>query len=316
MAETVSCPSCGRASSVKRVSCMYCGAPLPVTESTLDVQVPVFRRLEEWERGFNVVLAPIDVGPPTEHMVDRLSEVTGLEPEVAQAVLEAKTPIPVARVATAQDAGVVARLLGAADLAASVVADDELAVERITRRVRALRFGDSALGVLVALGDWVEVPLEDIVACVEGRLVASRVEIVEATGRRSRRDLVEASEFYSEAFVFDLYGRTLDESYRIRAESFDFGCLEGKPAPFVEANVKRLAGELAAYLGPSRFDASFASVSKLLAHAWPAATRSTSQGLARKGDFRRYSVSAVDTDVLTQFTRYSRLRYALSRGRG
>src|SRR5687768_10707431 len=127
MAETVSCQSCGRASSVKRTGCMYCGAPLPVTESALDAQVPVLRQLEEWERGFNVVLAPLDAGPPTERMVGRLADVTGLENDLARVVLEARTALPVARVGTAQDADLVARILGAADLATSVVADAELA---------------------------------------------------------------------------------------------------------------------------------------------------------------------------------------------
>lgn len=290
---------------------MYCGEPLPETEAALDAQVPVLRPLEEWERGFNVVLVPLD-REATDREIERLAEVAAMEESLARTVLAWRAPVPVARVVSDREAEQVVRLLDAASLAATIVPDADLGLERTIRRARSLRFGEDRLEVLVFLGDWVSLDRGDIVLAVEGRVTSTRVDIVEAAGQKRKRELVETSEYFSELFVIDIYGPSLEESVRIRAEGFDFGCLGGRPAPFVEANVNRLVEELSRYVGPSRFDSGFRETAKLLGHAWPPAARSSSRGLAVRGDFKRYTVSAVETDALSQFTRYSRLRYRLS----
>jgi hypothetical protein len=57
--EMVECPKCARRSPPTRLKCFYCGADLPLTERQAEnVKPQQFRRLEDWEKGFNVILLP------------------------------------------------------------------------------------------------------------------------------------------------------------------------------------------------------------------------------------------------------------------
>jgi hypothetical protein len=310
MSAVVLCPRCNRSTSLRRTSCIYCGETLPVTDAATAVQVPILRTVEEWERGYSVILAPLDL-ELTARQLERLCEIARLPESEARSILEARTPLPVARVPSLEDADLVARLLAEADMGTSIVADADLDLDRASHRVSELRMEEDALQLLVLWKDWVSIRREDLVCAVEGHLVSNRVDIVE-TPKRSKREIVGTSEFFSESFTVDVYGPTIESSFRIRAERFDFTCLGGRPAPFVEANVNRLRTALAGYLGASRYDASFRRVSRLLDHAWPPASRVASRGLGRQGDFRKYSVSSVETDPLAQFTRFSRTRFVLA----
>src|SRR4051812_28827722 len=50
--ELVACDKCLRANAPTRMNCLYCGAPLPVTERSAALRRPSLRKLEEWEQGF------------------------------------------------------------------------------------------------------------------------------------------------------------------------------------------------------------------------------------------------------------------------
>ena len=309
----VICPQCNRNNGVRRTTCLYCGAALPVTDDTAAVQVPTLRHVEPWERGFSVVLAPLDRDEPTAHQLDRFREITQLDDEVARAVFAARVSLPVARVPTEGEASLVARLLGEADLGATVVPDAALALERPARRIREVRLGADLLEASVLWADWIAIRRDDISVVVEGHCVATRVDITEqATGRPGRMNVDDTSQYFLESYAIDIYGASIDESIRIKADSFDFASLGAKPSPRLDENVAALRDRLAAYVGPSRYDASYARIAKLLEHAWPAASTVRSHGLLFKGDFKRYTASSVTTDALGQFAKYSRLRYLLT----
>jgi hypothetical protein len=313
-AELVPCPRCDRNNGARRTTCIYCGAPLPVTDATAAVQVPTLRAVEEWESGFSVVLAPLDERAPTARQVERLAEVTRMEPERARAILASRASLPVVRVASEHEAALVARLLGEADLGASVVADAALELGRHLRRVREVRLADAALEIRVLWGDWVSIARDDLVAVVEGRVVSTKTDLLEGVGRkRGAPDLVESSQYFVESSVADLYGPSLETSFRVKAESFDFACLGGKPSHRLDENFAALGRTLERFVGPSRYDASFQRVARLLDHAWPRASRVDARGLGRRGDFKKYTVSSVTSDGLAQFDRYSRTKYALAR---
>jgi hypothetical protein len=287
---------------------------MPVTEETAGRQVPTLRPVQEWERGFTVVLAPLDEEAPTAHQLVRLCEIARMDEETARAFLAARVSLPVARVGTAAEAGLVARLLGAADLGAAVLPDERLALDRQTRRVREIRLGPASLDALVLWGAWDSLPRDEVALAVEGRVVGTKVEIVEGAGRgrRGASDPGETAQFFVETHVVDVYGPTLERSFRVKADSFDFACLGVPPGPRLDDNVAALTGLLSQYLGPSRYDASYSRVARLVGHAWPAESQVQSHGLKRRGDFRKYTRSSVTTDGLAQFTRYSRMLYALS----
>jgi hypothetical protein len=316
MPDLVTCPRCNRNNGLQRTNCLYCGEPLPVTDESSAVQVPAIRPVEEWEKGFTVVLAPLDSSAPTEAQVARLCEVTKMEEDLARLALDARVSVPVVRVPSRAEAELVARLLGASDLGATLVADDDLELGTISRRVRALELDGDSVRVHVLWGERTTLRRSDIACVVEGRVVTSTVELLESTtkGRRGQKELVESSEFFDERFVFDIYGPALESSFRIKAEAFDFSCLGGRPAPTVETNFERLAATLAAFFGSSRLDRSFRSLVRVLDHAWPATSRVASRGLARRGtSIKKFSASVIERDGLGQFARYSRMRYAMAR---
>jgi hypothetical protein len=313
MHDLIACPACDRNNGARRTTCLYCGATLPVTEETADLQVPTFRPVEDWERGHSVVLAPLEGDEPTNHQIERLAEIGKMETETASAVFASRTPLPIARVGTPDEAGLVGRLLGSAGLETAVVPDEALALERQVRRLRELRLGANELEAHVLWGAWESLSRDEVALIVSGRAVTKTVEIVEGAGRKKKTDAGDASMTFSETWLVDVYGPSLDRSFRVKADSFDFSCLGRRPAPRLEENVAALVELLADYVGRSRTDASFGSVAKLLEHAWPSAASVRSIGLTMRGDLRRYTRSQVTTDAVAQFTRYSRMRYVLSR---
>lgn len=313
MADLVTCPACGRANGPKRTACMYCGATLPVTDESAGVQVPTLKPIEAWERGYSVVLAPIDAAWPSPNQVERLSEIAGFDADTARAFFAAETSLPVARVGALEEADLVARLLGASGLGATVVPDDALGLATVARRVREIRLTPDRFEALVLWGDWDGLARDDVAVAVAGRVVSARVDIVEnANPGKKTKEMTDASHTYSETRVLDVYGPTLDRSFRIKADSFDFSCLGGKPSFRLDENADELNELVEHYLGASRFDGAYSKLAKLLEHAWPAAATVHSYGLRARGDFKKYTKSAVTTDALAQFTRYSRLRWVLS----
>jgi hypothetical protein len=313
MDAVATCPQCNRNNAVRRTTCLYCGAALPVTDQTASVQVPVLRPVEEFELGYSVVLAPLDREAPTDRQVMRFCEITHMEEELAQAVFAARVSLPVARVPTEGEAGLVARLLGETDLGATVVPDATLEVGRLARRVREIRLGPEAIEAHVLWGDWIALRRDDLLLAVEGHVVSTRVEVTEsATGRRGKMDVDDTSQYFLESYAIDLYGPSIDASIRIKADSFDFACLGWQPSPRLDENIGALARQLRDYIGASRYDASFAKVAKLLEHAWPSASSVRSKGLLWRGNFKRYTQSSITTDAAGQFNRYSRMRYVLA----
>jgi hypothetical protein len=276
----------------------------------------VLRPLEDWERGFSAVLAPLDAETSSDAQVARLCEIARMDEVIARAALAARSPLPVVRAASRSEAELVVRLLGVVGLAAEVVADEDLALGTLARRVRSVEFDADALRLDVLWGERVTLPRADIVCVVEGRVVSSTVEVLESTGaaRGGQRDLVETSEFFAETYSLDVYGPTLDASFRVKASAFDFGCLGGRPASNVETNFSRLCEAFASYVGRSRYDADYGAYTRILDHAWPANARVASRGIARRGaTIKKFSASLVERDALAQFTRYSRLRYVTMR---
>lgn len=285
-----------------------------MSDEALALQVPTLRPVEEWETGFSVVLAPLDQGWPTPRQVARLCEVTRMEEATAAAILASRVSLPVARVSTSGEAELVARLLGESELGATVVADEALDLTHHTRRAREIRLRDDALEVLVLWGDWVSVPRDEVALAVQGRVVSTRMDLVEGIGKkRGSFDIVDTAQYFLESQAVDLFGPSLETSFRIKADSFDFACLGARPSHRLDENVAALGAALRRYLGPSRYDAEFYRVARLLDHAWPRASRVDARGIGRKGDFRKYTVSSVTTDALAQFTRYARTRYRLVR---
>src|SRR5688572_9496157 len=56
--ELVACVGCGRSNPPTRLKCLYCGRDLETKAENAELIKPTLRKLELWERGINLILAP------------------------------------------------------------------------------------------------------------------------------------------------------------------------------------------------------------------------------------------------------------------
>ncbi|HEX8068687.1 MAG TPA: hypothetical protein VF546_01965 [Pyrinomonadaceae bacterium] len=314
-AELIACPACQRTNAPTRLRCLYCGAALPAPAAGReDLRRPALRALEAWEQGFNVVLharaedAP-ELPPET---VAEAARLLRLEPDLFARVLAARTPLPVACAASAEEAAFVERRLGALGLACAVVADETLGVAaQPPQRVRRFEFDDAGLTAWSgAEGAPQTVAWGELVLLVVGRISRRQIEIEERGGRRARGEIVATREFYEDESVLDLYTDEPARNWRVRAESFDYNCLGAGKSLLAAENFARLVAALRARAAAVVCDEDYQGLRHLLAAAWPAAEE-TASGLrrGRPGRLNREAITTVSNE--TQFTRYGRLRQHL-----
>jgi len=114
--------------------------------------------------------------------------------------------------------------------------------------------------------------------------------------------------------VIDFYTATHSSTWRVGGSGFDFSCLGREKALVVNQNMSKLLDLITAKSLNAKVDDSYARVRNLLELAW------TTQPVTQSSGWRRERPGKLSVGVSTtrsnevQFTRYSRLRYYLSRG--
>jgi hypothetical protein len=199
-------------------------------------------------------------------------------------------------------------------LGARVVADEELGLHR--EKLQARRILPVADGIEVQhRGGAVRVAASAIKLLVIGQLRNTRVDFTEAMpGMRAQSGTVlDTAEFFSEQTLLDLYTSDLAESFRIKADAFDYSGFV-QPLSFrTELNFGSLRDGLRAIAPAATVDRDFAEVSGLFERAWPERSRTESVGMKRAGlAYRPVSKSSVIKDNRDQFDRYSRLMFIFS----
>lgn len=310
--EMVACESCVRANPPTRMNCLYCGAVLPVTEAGQDLRRPTLRALEAWEQGFNVVLVPQEAAG--ELSVDNLSEaarLVRLETGQLREMLSAGAYLPVARVASLDEASLVESRLGALGCRVETVTDEALGVEtHAPKRIRKLEIDADALkGWTSAESEAERVGWTDIVLIVAGRIARKRIEVEERRGgsRRADAEVIETREFQTDESALDLYFAGSVVNWRIMAENFDYSCLGAEKSLTAAENFKRLTETLRERATVAVYDDSYRSVRAFLKFAWPLAEQTEAGSLKRirPGRYNAEAVTSVTNE--TQFTRYGRL---------
>lgn len=310
--EMVACEACVRANPPTRMNCLYCGAVLPVGDAGNDLRRPTLRALEAWEQGFNVVLVP--QGAATDLSVDDLSEAARLlrlETGQLREMRGAGAYLPLARVASRDEASLVERRLSALGCQVEIVADEDLGVEtHAPKRIRRLEIGADALtGWTSAESEAERVEWTDIVLIVAGRIARKRIEVEERRGggRRKDAEVVETREFQTDESALDLYFASSVVNWRIMAENFDYTCLGAGKSLLAAENFKRLTETLRERVTAAAFDDSYRSVRSFLKFAWPLAEQTEAGSLKRirPGRYNAEAVTSVSNE--TQFTRYGRL---------
>ena len=315
--QMIACDACARLSPPTRMNCLYCGAVLPVDETTAALRLPTLRPLETWEQGFNVILLPgaaatLDLSSTLLAEAARVLRRTEA-PQQLREMIEARVELPLARAATRDDASLIENRLGVLGLRTEILADDILAVEtQPPKRIRKLELLDDVLTGWTSVDGAAErVEWTKIILFVRGRIFTKRLEVEERYGRiGAESEIADTRQLVADELVLDIYATEgVVSGWRIAAESFDFSCLGERKGLLAGENFGSLAQTLRERAPRALFDDEYQRVRHLLTAAWPLTERTESRGLRRErpGKFNTEAVTSMSNEA--QFTRYARLRY-------
>ena len=309
--QMIRCEDCLRANPPTRVSCLYCGAPLPVTESSARLRKPVLRQPEKHQPGYNNILFPPERAV-SDATVNDAAALLKLSAENIQGLMSANVPMPVARTASREEADLVAERLRDLGLTCTTLSDEDLGLsfsDNTLKRVRAMSFDDVFLSLQLAGGEEIHVKWTDVILIVPGRLIETKVEITERLSRKPENEILDTSEFFRDETVIDFYTTTHPFTWRVGASGFDFSCLESEKALIANENIARLQRVLVARAVKAQLDDSYPRIRNLLELAWGTQQENQSSGWRRSGPGKlSVGLSATKSNE-SQFTRYSRLRY-------
>jgi hypothetical protein len=262
--------------------------------------------------GYNTILIAHD---QTRNGIQETADLLKFSTEAIEKLLATGQPLPVARTATFEESQLLADRLRDLGMQTETISDEELGVlEGNAIRVRSIVFDDDKITVRPSgPGEPLEINHADLFLMVQARLSTKTTTVKERKSRRSENEILEASEFYSDESVIDLYCSSREESFRIAANSFDFSCLGEQKALVVNLNMTRLMQVLQAEAPQMTIDNAYTGVRQLLDLVWGAEKSTKSEGW-RRDTPGRLTVSATTTlSNENQFMRYSRLRYTLLR---
>ena len=310
--QMVRCDECLRANPPTRINCLYCAAVLPHNETTITLQKPTLRPLEKWEQGYNNILMP-PVANLTAAGLAEVADLLRLPPEDLSRILDAETPLPLARAATIDEATLIQRRLGLLGIDSIIMPDAEPGNDGSgVVKVRALEIEDSGIYVYqTPETPFIQISWSDLVLLVVGRLLVKRVELKERKTGRTENSILHSSEFFTDETVVDVYIRTQTIPYRIAANSFDFSCLGSMKGLLVGENIRLLLQLFRERAPDAEYDDSFNSARKNLELVWPSEQQNESVGWRRDRP-GKYSIGSVmELSNEAQFIRYSRLRHHL-----
>jgi hypothetical protein len=258
-------------------------------------------------------VADVFPAPVTYDLTEQqLASALGIELDEARAFVAAGKPVPVARSQSRQEAELIAALIRTCGMAASVIPDQDLNLGTDLLRARRIELGSAEIQVYHAGGCLTVMPSE-INLMVVGMLRNNRTDYTEGiAGMRGQSGAVlDSFEYRSEEILLDVYGASLDQSFRILSDAFDYSGLLSPLSFRSELNFKASVEALSQATGAA-VDSDFARLRRLLARAWPERTRSESRGVKRAGlAYRLVAKSSLISTNRDQFDRYSRLRFVM-----
>jgi hypothetical protein len=226
--QMIRCEECLRANPPTRVSCLYCVAPLPLTETSARLIKPVLRPPEKHQLGYNNILLPQDQAVSDE-VVATAAALLKLSTENVREIVSHKIALPVARTASREESELVTQRLRELGLRCLTVSDAELGLSFSSdsvRRVRSMVFDD--------------VSWSDIILILTGRLFETRLEITERMTRKTENEILHTSEFSRDEYVIDFYTAGHSQTWRVSGNGFDFSCLGHDKALIVNENIGKL----------------------------------------------------------------------------
>ena len=313
--QMIRCEECLRANPPTRVSCMYCVAPLPLTEGSAKLRKPVLRQPEKHQLGYNNILMPPDQ-VVTAEVINETAKLLKLTPENLQHIVSESLPLPVARTASREEAELICHRLEDHGLSCVMLSDEDLGLflsDTGVTRVRSLNFGEDDFTVYLAgASEETTIAWTDVSLIVTGRLFETRVEIKERTTRKAENEIIDTSEFSKDEAVIDFYTSSHSSTWRIYATGFDFSCLGKEKALVANENISRLQRVFTAKAVNAVVDDSYRRVRNVLEIIWTTHADVQSSGWRREAPGKLSVGMATTKSNESQFTRYSRLRYHFS----
>ena len=309
--EMIVCAKCERTNPPTRLNCFYCAAELIVTDAQSRFLKPNLRKLETWEKGFNVILLPHSQ-TLDEIKMREIAKLLKMEREAWQKFHIAGKPLPVARAETQKEAEIAQMRLRELEIETLIISDEALAIEKTTRRLRGIEFFDGKiLLILFNQDEVVEILPEDLVLIVGGAVFERRIEATEKHKKNGDNEIMQTTETASDEALLDIYSRSDAFGYRIFAKGFDFSALETEKQLLAKDNMKKLVSKLRQIVPDAKFVDDYLQNRSVLASVWEVEQKTDSQGLKREG-FGKFNLGNITTvNNLSQFTKYSRLQWHL-----
>jgi hypothetical protein len=304
--QMIRCEECLRANPPTRVTCLYCVAPLPLTDDALRLRKPVLRPPEKHQLGYNNILLPQDQAVSLE-VIAEAAAFLKLSAENLQEITSQRIPLPVARTASREEAELVYHKLRELGLDCLTLSDDDLDLSNSLKRVRSMSFADAFLTIHQAKD--IEVAWADIVLILPARLFETRFEIQERQTRKSENEILETREFFRDEAVIDFYIASHSSTWRVSANGFDFSCLGKEKSLTATENMGKLQRLIIGKAVNAQVDDSYNRVRGLLDLAWTTQPETQSSGWRRERPGKLTVGMATIKSNESQFTRYSRLRY-------
>ena len=308
--QMIRCEECLRANPPTRVSCLYCVAPLPMTEAAARLRKPVLRPPEKHQLGYNNILLPQDQAAP-EEVISEAAKLLKLSAENVRELMSQSAPMPVARTASREEAELVTARLRDLGFSCLTLSDEDLGHNAV-KRVRSMSFDDDYLTIYQAgAAEVTEALWTDIVLIVPGRLFETRLEIKERKTRKTENEILDTSEFFKDETVIDFYTAGHSSTWRVSAAGFDFSCLGREKALVANENIGKLQRLIISKAVKAHVDDSYVRMRNLLELAWGTQPETQSGGWRRERPGKLSVGMATTRSNESQFTRYSRLRYVL-----
>jgi hypothetical protein len=277
---------------------------LPVNESTARLRKPVLRRPERHQLGYNTIFLPTGETFSPE-VVSEAATLLRLNETDLKRILAEGVALPLARTASREESELILDRLQALGFRVATLAD-----EGSVKRVRSMAFDETQLVFNAGRAkDELGVSWSNILLLVPARLIEKRVEVKEVKSRRAENEILDASEFFSDEPVIDIYLSTRPETWRVSASGFDFSCLGSEKALITNENIARLQRQLVAKATNARVDDSYNRLRPLLDLVWSPEQETKSSGWRRERPGKLSLGMATINSNESQFTRHSRLRY-------
>lgn len=307
--QMILCDGCERANAPTRVACLYCGTPMKIAEENHTLARPVLRRLENWEKGWNVVFLPGEADDFDELILAQIAAFLRLERSELEKIVAARHVLPVAQAESETEAIVVEKYLQANGFKTAIISDENLEIKALPRRVNGLKFGDNRLNLslLGKTDESIQLLDAEIELLIVGAIFERQVENREQRKGKDSFEIKDSREISSDENLLDFYVKGDEFGYRISAKNFDFSCLGADKKLLARENFGILLEKLRERAENATFNDSYKLLRAALNPVWPPDQRNESLGWQHEGIGKISIDNRLTVNNAAQFLRYSRM---------